>query len=372
MDIAIVSALFLGGAVLLVVAVWLARERHVLRALAAGGLGLLVLVATSFRISPALLDTEAAQLRVRVTQLGQDATVLRSDKTRLEGETGRLTNRAAAAEAQSTDLQRKRTSELDATLGEIAQLRAIVTSSGSGLMLDPAPARTPQTDRADQVREEIRSLALIRPLPAVKLVPTPAAVERVDQTRDLMRLKERMGARLSTPNYDVEVYPDREMIRGRQGRYYVVDMKNAASGIRYYFEGGKYTLARSSQEFRSSLNTFVADILSKFEGNVRYDLYVRGSADNKPYEGRFEPGQEFRSINFLKNLGGDKYGVDAGQRTVGDVVRNLDLPDLRAAFLQKIVADSYPLKQPIILEGTVSPKTDDRDRNVELILFVDW
>ena len=371
-DIAIVLALFLGGALLLVLAAWLARERRVVRALVAGGLGLLVLLVTWARISPALLDTEAAQLRVRVTQLDRDANVLRSDKTRLEAETGRLANHVAAAEAQSTDLQRKRESELDATLGEIAQLRAVFTSPGSGLILDPVPARNPRADRADQVRDEIRSLALIRAQPAVQLAPTPAVVERVDQTRDLMRLKDKMGARLSTPSYDVEVYPDKEMIRGRQGRYYVVDMKNAMSGIRYHFEGGKYTLARSSQEFRSSLNTFVADILSKFEGNVRYDLYVRGSADIKPYEGRFEPGQEFRTINFLKNLGGDKYGVDTGLRTVGDVVRNLDLPDLRAAFLQKIVADSYPLKRPIILEGAVSPKADDRDRNVELLLFVDW
>ena len=55
-----------------------------------------------------------------------------------------------------------------------------------------------------------------------------------------------------------------------------------------------------------------------------------------------------------------------------DTVRNQDLPDLRAAFMQKLVADNYPLKTPIILEGAVSPKTDDRDRNVELILFVDW
>ena len=44
----------------------------------------------------------------------------------------------------------------------------------------------------------------------------------------------------------------------------------------------------------------------------------------------------------------------------------------RAAFMQKIVAETYPTKPPAILQGVVKPKTDDRDRNVELILFVDW
>ena len=86
-----------------------------------------------------------------------------------------------------------------------------------------------------------------------------------------------MATRLSTPSYDVETYPDRELLRGRYGRYYVVDLKNAASGVRYYFEGGKYTLVRGTQEFRASLNTFVGDVLSKFEGKVNYQLFVRAA-----------------------------------------------------------------------------------------------
>ena len=99
---------------------------------------------------------------------------------------------------------------------------------------------------------------------------------------------------------------------------------------------------------------------------------MRGSADQKAYQGRFEAGNEFRSIKFVKSLGGDKYGVETGERTVDGVVRNQDLPDLRAAFMQKIVAETYPLKAPTILEGSVTPKVNDRDRNVELILYVDW
>ena len=170
----------------------------------------------------------------------------------------------------------------------------------------------------------------------------------------------------------METYPDKELIRGRVGRYYVVDLKNAASGVRFFFDGGKYTLARGSQEFRAALNTFVGDVLSKFNGKVEYSLFVRGSADQKSYEGTFEPGAEFRRVSFLRSLGQDKYGVETSEHIIDGKIHNKDLPDLRAAFMQKLVADNYPTKPPVILEGSVSDKVNDRDRNVELILYVDW
>ncbi len=69
----------------------------------------------------------------------------------------------------------------------------------------------------------------------------------------------------------------------------------------------------------------------------------------------------------------NSYGAAAlAERRVDGRVRNADLPDLRAAFLQKIVAETYPTKPPTILEGAVSPKTDNRDRHAELIMDVDW
>ena len=361
MNIAILILLLFAGVCLLLQAVWMARERLPRRAFASAILGLMSLAATVIWVGPALLDGEAPKLRQRVAAMDVDAAALKADKTRLSGDVALLTNRMSEAE-------RQRTYELSQVLSEVAQTRTQIANTEAGLLMEPLAPRPPTASATDQLRAEIRNLATVRPRRVADAMP----VERTDQTRELMRLKEKMAARLSTPNYDVEVYPDKELIRGRQGRYYVVDMKNAASGIRYFFDGGKYTLARGNQEFRSSLNAFVGDILSKFEGNVRYDLYVRGSADQKPYAGRFEPGNEFHNIRYVRNLGGDKYGLETSERRIVDTVRNQDLPDLRAAFMQKLVADNYPLKTPIILEGAVSPKTDDRDRNVELILFVDW
>jgi hypothetical protein len=219
------------------------------------------------------------------------------------------------------------------------------------------------------VRGELRALTDFRVRQAAAVAtPTPAP----QPTPELAQLKDKLGARLSTPSYDVEVYPDKEMIKGRQGRYYVVDLKNATSGIRYFFAGGKYTLGLGNAEFRTSLNTFIGDILGKFEGKVRYDVFVRGNADGKPYQGAFEPGFEFHTIKYVRSLGNDKFGLDTSERSIGQSVQNEDLPDLRAAFMQKVITEAYPLKPPTILQGTVTGKTDDRDRNAELILYVDW
>ena len=161
-------------------------------------------------------------------------------------------------------------------------------------------------------------------------------------------------------------------IRGQPGRYYAIDMKDAKSGIRFQFEGGKYTLSRSSAEFRTALSSFVGDIMQKLHGNVRYDLYVRGSADRVPYRGRLEPGFEFARVRYMKAVSSGKYAGEFAERRINADISNEDLPQLRAAFLQTLVSDVYPTKPPVILEGSVSPDANVRDRNVELLLFVDW
>ncbi|MGQ0673279.1 MAG: hypothetical protein ACT4N2_10445 [Hyphomicrobium sp.] len=320
---------------------------------------------------------------------------------RLVGELARSTKRAEVAEqatasvterldqtAKALEAARKAKTDSDVALDEslvvirqeIGELQQHYAGAGSEIYLDEPTAtgaadevhveKTP-AERLDRIR---RDLAAMRKLKS----RTPAAsgtgdqVARVEETRELMRLKDKMSTKLETPHYDVEVYPQKELVGGRQGRYYVVDFKDASSGIRYYFEGGKYSISRANAEFRSSLNAFIGDVLKKIDGKVRYDLFVRGSADAKAYQGRFEPGLEYREIPVLKNAGDDKYVAQPVAHRLDGTVRNGDLPNLRAAFMRDVVAENYPVKPPVILEGAVSPKANDRDRNVELILFIDW
>ena len=368
MDYAIIVGLLLGAIFLLYMANWLLGERYVARGVAAVLFAAVILGSMFYRVIPAMTDTESVRLNESIAALTKEATELKADKAKLQTDTKRLTADYAAGVTRIGELEHKRSDDLDLIGREIADVRARLAEPSSGLTIERAVILE-RGDDIDKVRASIRNLSSLRPrTPAV----APASAAALEPSRELSQLRDKMGAKLSTPSYDVEVYPDKELVRGRQGRYYVVDMKNATSGIRYFFPGGKYVLSVGNQEFRSSLNAFVADILSKFEGKVRYDLFVRGTADGKPYEGRFEPGYEFRSIKYIRSLGADKYGTETAQRDVADTVHNADLPDLRAAFMQKLIADIYPLKRPDILEGTVTGKTDDHDRNAELILFVDW
>lgn len=243
-------------------------------------------------------------------------------------------------------------------------LNATTVSSASASQAEPS-------ERLQRIRDTLGALADLQTRAAFVPEP-PQRSQAMDETRALISLKDQMSTRLETKNYDVELYPERELVGGRQGKYYVIDLKDAANGIRYYFEGGKYSLARGNAEFRSSLNAFIADVLKKIDGKVRYDLFVRGSADAKPYQGRMERGLEYPSIALLRHAGNDRYASQPSELQLASTIKNEDLPNLRAAFMRDVVAENYPVKRPMVLEGAVSAKPNDRDRNVELILFVDW
>ncbi len=357
MAYAIVLLFALTGVVLFDHAHRLTRFNATVRGALAGVLGVLLLAATALYVWPALTDTSLDVLQADLAARKGEINKLSAEKSLLSIEADRLIRDATAA-------THREARDMAALAADVAQVRWVLTTGPKALMADePFPSGTTPQER---LRADVLSLATLRAAPV-----TTASIDRTPPSA-LDALKGQMAARMTTPNYDIEAYPDRELIRGRAGRYYVVDLKNASSGVRFFFDGGKYTLARSSQEFRTALNSFVGEILSKFEGKVDYALFVRGSADQKPYEGTFEAGAEYRRIPFVRALGGDKYGVEMSERRVDGRVRNADLPDLRAAFLQKIVAETYPTKPPTILEGAVTPKTDNRDRNVELIMYVNW
>lgn len=303
------------------------------------------------------LKAQSAALTVDNADLSKAVTSLQTENAALE------TSRTAMLRAE-----RGRQVLLSDRLRDIDQ-GAVVARPGSDIVTGgiAIPTRPAEIDAAHRALAE--EIEMLRRRWLQRHVAAPA---NPDGQRDLMRLRDRMATRLETDNYSVEVFPDKEVVRGRAGRYYVVDMKDAKSGIRFQFEGGKYTLNRTSAEFRTALNSFVGDIVKKLHGNVGYDLYVRGSADRVAYRGRQEPGFEYRRIRYMRAVSPGKYVNEFSEHTVDADIHNEDLPHLRAAFLQDLVSDVYPTKPPTILQGGVTSEANSRDRNVEMLLFVDW
>lgn len=279
-------------------------------------------------------------------------------------EADRLRKRIAVLEQEQRDLISTKDAvvrDRETTLaGIVAQLRQVDPSRAT---LADDGARASSIARIDgeiaHLAAAFRSLATVRSSAA-------------QDVASVVKLRDKIGVQLDTPQYSISSYPDPEVVKSKVGRYYVVELKDAERGIRYYFEKGRYTLDRRSEEFRASLNTFLADIVSRVHGKVDYDLFVRGSADALPYRGQLEPGFEFTHVRYLKSLGGDKYGDALMEHPVEAKLRNEDLPHLRSAYLQKIITEAYPVRAPIILEGGVTRQVADRDRNAEILLFMNW
>jgi hypothetical protein len=315
-------------------------------------------------------DAESVALLSRISILERGLSASETDRVALKIEAERALEGRAAVERNHAD----RMAQVATTVGEIhSRIRDPDTGIQVGTSNAAPPSKTATRD--DKILADLASLKSIvakRGVPQV-VIQKAEGSHRVDETRDLIRLKDQMATEVKTPNYDVGVYPDKELVKGRVGRYYVVDLKNAASGIRYYFDGGKYTISRSIPEFRTSLNAFIKDVLGKLDGNVNYELLVRGRADRKPWQGQLDSTHAYSQVTFLRSAGGDKYLSEVGEKRFDPSgLTNDDLPNLRASFLREIVTETYPVKPPMILEGTVSSTDDEKDRNVELLLYVDW
>ncbi|MEL6422640.1 MAG: hypothetical protein AAFQ42_09385, partial [Pseudomonadota bacterium] len=242
---------------------------------------------------------------------------------------------------------------------------------------DADVTRESNNQRYTAVRREIdtlgRALAEAQRRPARHVAAAPeSAAEPGTLSQELRDLRSTMTYGLETDDYEVEVLPDNEVIRGQRGKYYVVDLKDAAQGIKFRFPGGKYTLARSDAAFRKALNSFVGDIAKKLEGGVRFGFFVRGSADSVPFRGRQLDDYRYEEVRYLKSVGDGRYRLGAETRQIETAIRNPDLPFLRARFLKDVVAQTYPVSAPVVLEGYITDRADQEDRNVELILYVDW
>ena len=244
------------------------------------------------------------------------------------------------------------------------------TISGSDLTTRSIAGAANSDETADE--KQSRALKEINDLGRMGAASSRTVAADPSAMRDVMNLRDKMGVEMHASDYDVSLYPDNEVVSGKKGRYYVIDLKEAKSGVRYYFQPGRYTIDKRAPEFRASLNAFAKDVLETMHGKVEYQLMVRGSADKAPFSGQLEPGHEFKQIAYLRSAGDDRYVTDLTSTMVNATIANSDLPNLRAAFLQKIIGDAYPLKNPIILEGTVSPRIAEGDRNAELLLFVNW
>jgi ribonuclease HI len=205
----------------------------------------------------------------------------------------------------------------------------------------------------------------------------PAAVSVVavaaPPKSDLSALKAQYESPVLTSHYNISLYPDEELVKGKKGRYYLIDVKNSANGLGFKFDGGRYVIDRNLPEFKTSIDMLVQELVSKLDGKVDYQFMARGRADNSAWKGRFAPGHVYSSIKYLPSTKDAKYDGAMTEETLdGRKLGNQNLPNLRGEFMSRLVGQAYPAKAPIVLQGVVSPQQDSNKRGSELILYVGW
>jgi hypothetical protein len=217
---------------------------------------------------------------------------------------------------------------------------------------------------------------IVEPHQAIQSAPTATAepvAPKADKSEILGVLKRALDGGMSTDRYRVELLPDAELVAGRPGRYYSIELKQPKSGQRLAFESARYTLSGNSRDdFRLALTSFSGDVLRQLEGNTRYEVFVRGTADSQSYAGPAEAGFDYRRVTYLPGTGRGQYLKDQTSIGLSASVKNSDLPYLRGEWQRANAAQVVPTKSVTALEGPVLKKITANARNTEVIVYVGW
>jgi hypothetical protein len=259
----------------------------------------------------------------------------------------------------------------------------------SGMMLD-APSRLDfEMDRDGRWRGALTAPLLLFLLLGIIAVlffflrsrentvggPTPR--EPAEHTPSIVIiLQQNMDKGLDEARFTVERHGNAEVVRGSRGSYYRIDLKDAEARRLVFFQAGKYLKDEFGEEFRTALAAFRNDVTAVLErGKVPYNIYVRGSADivanSVPVIGELVDGKE-RTVYYYPTAGYDtnQFLPRTREKIISLQFANRDLPFLRAAYMQDRLADVG--FKSTVLQGGVTDRENDSDRNATMLLFVNW
>lgn len=367
-------------------------------------LGVGLAATTALSIYPALRLTDGGtDDAFRIAEIEQ----LKADRDQLLSEVNQKARDNEALSKTSAFFSKLHKERLTRISEEISTIKEIVLGPQSGIMVAADTSETTLTTFLDgpagfeSILAELRkmkalrvrspndpiapTLAMLGPARSadsgttgVIVEPAPASSAIVDgaeppakEQDTLATLRKALDSKMSTGTYKVEALSEPELVEGRKGRYYLIELKNAKTGDRFTFDSGKYTFQSSRAAYKASFNAFAADVLKQFEGQTKFDLFVRGSADAQSYSGQLEPGFEYRKISYLPSSRG-KYLANLATANVSQSVKNTDLPNLRGEYLRGYLGELFPAVKTTLLEGIVTKKDNPAARNTELILYVNW
>ena len=169
------------------------------------------------------------------------------------------------------------------------------------------------------------------------------------------------------------------------GAPYGVTFKHSETKAIIYFPGGEYIIESGSEErfwkaYNKSLTEFtklVIEILDKFGGS-NFEIVTQGSADRITFYPkklvRGFDGADFTRIPLIKQ--DREKGLIQKDMEVDGYYSNIHLPNLRGAFAKYALSRVDALKKHIdkfhVLEGKVTKRKNEKDRNCAFVVFIDW
>lgn len=194
----------------------------------------------------------------------------------------------------------------------------------------------------------------------------------------LQELEEKMETTYETESFRIRRNLNDEYIEFNKGKYYFIDINNIKTQKVLKFKPGEYVIDSVYEGYHKPILDFYDLVVSEIvRYGEDYQIFIKGSADksaDKTFERKFDPR--------FKPLGGkikyyikiynqkSKFKPEFEETIITEPIRNEDLPNLRATFLQAVLRDNFNyIKEAILLDGGVSDRVHEEDISATLILF---
>jgi hypothetical protein len=197
-------------------------------------------------------------------------------------------------------------------------------------------------------------------------------LKAIEKAKKIEKLIKELDNGIKTDNYEIIPSLNNEIIKGKKGKYYIVDLRHADYKAKIQFSNAKYIVDNFDRKFQISAYAFKHKVFDELNKGKKPELYIKGSANNLPYIGKQYPGYTYRKIGyFIKTQNTEQFSSIFGEDILSEDISNENLPNLRAKFIQEKLSKIFLHNTPIILQGSITSGTSNLDRNVTLLMFVE-
>ena len=339
-----------------------------------------------------LAAVENSQAKVAETAETNALAVL--DSERVAHEKTRVALRAVEEQVAALEASRKRLADEQASFAaerqELAETRARLVLAEASIARLEAASRSPVA--AAPAADTAPLASVPQPFSAQPAPPATAPAAKAPDVRSnasaasepvaiakgpTTELGRKLGGGLTTRQFVLAALASPEFVQGRQGSFYRITCRDAASGKRLIFDAGAFALSGGDAGLDACFKSLQQAVIAQLPANTERKLFVQGfvspSGFVKPQK---MPATEGHLANvdylpFLKDAG--QFAAKPIRQSVSGSFANKELPVLRAAYVGDWIgnATKSTLKAEL-LEGETKPSGDDASRSFDLVLYVKW